>query len=246
MEGWDDMKTTNAVKGYYFVSVSDGNNDKVSGVMIKTNAMFTVMDVLNFQSEDQKQIEKIKQWLSDIQEYRVITQFHEDFLRFVQYVEQYVKVVTKDAVRILKSRYWNMRSEVLYKLKCPTDVTNKQLLTLYGITSQKHTDSYYTEALELLALANAYTFDKKTTRDLIQKGISNVRLKQLETMSLEQLMKQVLLKEISLAIDPIEQGNVQVKAKFPGGNSTDSKQMEESIERGSLHEVLVKIVHKSF
>ncbi|MFF2531596.1 hypothetical protein ACFVS2_22050 [Brevibacillus sp. NPDC058079] len=184
------MKKQVPEKGYVFLSVQNvgEDNHSLNGVIIKTNLDFKIIDVMETVVFTKETVEWISKTIENPLDYRFVSATYEDFAMFSKQLEKYVNELPRDFVRIVKSRFWNIQSEVVYRLKCPADFRLEQLSELYGLTTNSHPMIHVRECLQLVEIARAYWFDKMTNNRIIEGGYEKLLRAKYATQSTDKLM----------------------------------------------------------
>ncbi|WPS85501.1 hypothetical protein SMD22_00125 (plasmid) [Brevibacillus halotolerans] len=197
------MKKQVQGKGYIFLSIDKdgGENATQNGVIVKTNKEFKIIDVMETELFTKESAEKFIKLIESPIDYRVVCLSYEDFAVFSKCLEKYMHELPRDFVRIVKSRFWNLQNEIIYRLKCPNHFDLDQLSELYGITPNPHPLKHVGECLQLVMLAKACQFDKTTNSKIIKDGYEKVLRERYVSESTDKLMDLVFQKGFQLTFE---------------------------------------------
>jgi hypothetical protein len=226
-------------KGFVLISIDFEEQENM--VIMKTNKDLKIVDSLEITLSKKESAEKVAEWIGQPNDYRFASVNYDEFALFSRGLDKYNQNLPKDFVRILKSRYWNAQSEIIYRLKCPSNFSLNQLTLVYGLTTHFHSLKHISNCLQLGMLINAYFFDDKTTVSVIKNGYENVLRERCQKQSTEKLMSIALEKGFDLNLcHTISENGVVIQL--------DAQKGEEaySIKSKSLHYIFIELCLKLF
>ncbi|ADO59561.1 hypothetical protein [Paenibacillus polymyxa] len=226
----------NLTHGKTLVLIALDSENSEHFTLMKVNKKIEIVDVLEVRLSQKESALEVVKWIEQEGQYRLISVCGEQYMTFVKCMEQFALTIPKDFFRALKSRFWNVQSEIVYRLKCPVHFNLEQLTFLYGLTYNTHPVKHVSDAFQLTTLMAAYAYDTETTRNIKQKGVEVVLRERLLKETIEQLSAKAFSLGYSLNFQPvIQEGKQAVELKA-------QKESEHFLTVGSdLHEALVEL-----
>ncbi|MBP1308784.1 hypothetical protein JOD82_001804 [Paenibacillus sp. 1182] len=209
--------------------------------LMKVNKKIEIVDVLEVRLSQKESALEMVGWIEQEGQCRLISVNAEQYMTFVKRMDQIAMTLPKDFIRALKSRFWNVQSEIVYRLKCPVHFNLEQLTFLYGLTYNTHPVKHVSDAFQLTTLMAAYAYDTETTRNIKRKGVEVVLRERLLKETIEQLSAKALSMGYCLNFQPvIKEGKQAVELKA-------QRESEHLLTGGSdLHEALIEFAMNLF
>lgn len=189
------------LKGYLFITINKTKNMSIpSGTIVKTNKDLKIVEAKNTEFLHKEDADLIHKWIENPNEYRFVSPSYEDFSIFIRALEKYVQSLPRNYVRIIKSRYWNVQSEILYRLKCPAHLHFEQICELFEISSLIQEGSSAQECHQLVMLTDAYLSDRKTVKSILERGYKNHLRERFSQYGTDRLIQEILKRGLEVCI----------------------------------------------
>lgn len=170
-----------------------------SGTIVKTNKDLNIIGAKNTDFFMKEDVDLIYKWIDNPNEYRFISPSYEDFSIFIRALEKQAQLLPKNYVRIIKSRFWNVQSEMLYRLKLPAHFKFEQISEMFEISHIQEA-SPTQECYQLIMLTDAYLSDRKAGKNILDLGYKNHLRERFNRYGTDRLIQEVLKRGMEVSI----------------------------------------------
>lgn len=163
-----------AQKFYYIFFTMDTSSefDKNRLYAIKTNEDFRILSTIDLVFDNTSKslvnsLNRFEKWLKNPYRYKFVTFDKSDVKTLSGIIKKYsYKPIYKDFPKMLNYKLWNIKSDMCYRLKLPTDLNIEDYIKLYGLTYIEGKDSVISKTFNLVTLVSFYQKDYKTNNEL--------------------------------------------------------------------------------
>ena len=154
-------------------------------VAIRTNEEFKIMSY--FQSNASSpisQMHEFEKWVKTPFSSKFISFDVEVFNSLIESLKKAnYKASIKDFDKIMKYQFWNIKSELCYRMNLPSEMTLEGFLKLYGITFLGDINNKKDRCYNLFSLVSLYKLDTDRNRELFVRNKIQKQEKKISTES---------------------------------------------------------------